>query len=205
VEKERFDYARVLIATSKFEIINCQESILIDGVLVTVKIVEEWGFNIGDDACLYEDEEGSDVEQPHQENIQLEQDVDATADLLVNELVQDLVESEGNNKIIDEIAVPAGSNSDTTKQIHCPLQYTSVSNEDVPSAAAAPLSGPSLPVVADSNAVPLVVQINDCTDQNVGLFSKEGAGNQRMQRRAGSCPPRADRSLVSDPYGVWNG
>jgi hypothetical protein len=132
VEKERFDYARVLIATSKFEIINCQESILIDGVLVTVKIVEEWGFNIGDDACLYEDEEGSDVEQPHQENIQLEQDVDATADLLVNELVQDLVESEGNNKIIDEIAVPAGSNSDTTKQIHCPLQYTSVSNEDVP-------------------------------------------------------------------------
>jgi hypothetical protein len=63
VERERFDYAKVLVATFMFEIINCQESILIDGVLVTVKIVEEWGFNIGDDACLYEDGESSDVEQ----------------------------------------------------------------------------------------------------------------------------------------------
>jgi hypothetical protein len=63
VERERFDYAKVLVATFMFEIINCQESILIDGVLVTVKIVEERGFNIGDDACLYEDGESSDVEQ----------------------------------------------------------------------------------------------------------------------------------------------
>jgi hypothetical protein len=52
LERERFDYARVLIATPMLEIINCQESIIIDGVLVTVKIVEEWGFNIGDDACF---------------------------------------------------------------------------------------------------------------------------------------------------------
>lgn len=39
VEKERFDYARVLIATSNIEIINCFETILINGELMTVKIV----------------------------------------------------------------------------------------------------------------------------------------------------------------------
>jgi hypothetical protein len=58
VEKERFDYARILVATTSFEIINCFEKLSIDGVIVTVKIVEEWGFNIGDDACLY-DEDGN--------------------------------------------------------------------------------------------------------------------------------------------------
>jgi len=36
VDKERFDYARVLIATSSLEIINCTEELLIDGELVKV-------------------------------------------------------------------------------------------------------------------------------------------------------------------------
>jgi len=31
VEKERFDYARILVATSSVEIINCSEKLLIDG------------------------------------------------------------------------------------------------------------------------------------------------------------------------------
>ena len=57
MEKERFDYARVLVATTSYEIFNCSEEVLIDGELVTVKIIEEWGFNIGDDACHYEEED----------------------------------------------------------------------------------------------------------------------------------------------------
>jgi hypothetical protein len=41
VERDRFDYARILIATSNLEIINSSESVLVDGVMVTIKIVEE--------------------------------------------------------------------------------------------------------------------------------------------------------------------
>lgn len=59
VDRDRFDYARVLIAAPSLDIVNCNESIFIDGEMVEVKIVEEWGFCIGDDACLYE-ESGND-------------------------------------------------------------------------------------------------------------------------------------------------
>jgi len=56
---ERFDFARVLIATTSIEAINCSETLMIYGDLVTMKIVEEWGFNFGDDACLYDEDEDS--------------------------------------------------------------------------------------------------------------------------------------------------
>jgi len=39
VEKERFDYARVLVATTSYEILNCSEEVLIDGEVIMVKIV----------------------------------------------------------------------------------------------------------------------------------------------------------------------
>jgi len=114
MEKERFDYARILIATSRFEIINCLESILIDGELVTMKIVEDWGFNIGDDACLFEEGDGSVDEQAHHEDVRLEQDMDANVELLVDKILHDLVESEGNNNIIDDKVKQAGTQGSKT-------------------------------------------------------------------------------------------
>jgi hypothetical protein len=44
---------------SSLEIISLVENFLVEGVLVDVKIVEEWGFNIGEDACLFEEENGN--------------------------------------------------------------------------------------------------------------------------------------------------
>ena len=41
LDREIFDYARVLIATSSLEIINLVKKLLIDGELVEVKIIEE--------------------------------------------------------------------------------------------------------------------------------------------------------------------
>jgi len=58
LNRERFDYARVLVATSSLDIVNVTDSILIDCVEVHIKMCEEWGFNLGDDACLYDVEEG---------------------------------------------------------------------------------------------------------------------------------------------------
>jgi len=55
LERERFDYARVLVSTPSLDIISVVDKLLIDGVLMEVKIVEEWGFSIGEDACLFEE------------------------------------------------------------------------------------------------------------------------------------------------------
>ncbi|MCI21323.1 sulfate transporter, partial [Trifolium medium] len=43
VNKDRLDFTQVLIATPDLDIINRIEMVLVDGVLVEIKIVEEWG------------------------------------------------------------------------------------------------------------------------------------------------------------------
>jgi hypothetical protein len=45
------------LATSSLEVINFTERILIDGVLVELKIIVEWGFTLGEDACLLEEDD----------------------------------------------------------------------------------------------------------------------------------------------------
>jgi len=37
-------------------VVNVTEQILIDGTLTEIKLVEEWGFNMGEDACLFEED-----------------------------------------------------------------------------------------------------------------------------------------------------
>ena len=48
----RFDYARVLISTSSVEILNTGSKVMVDGEIFYFKIIEEWEFAIGNDACL---------------------------------------------------------------------------------------------------------------------------------------------------------
>jgi len=52
LEKERLDFARVLIATSSLEVINTKATIVVDGVVLVFKIIEEWDYELGEDACL---------------------------------------------------------------------------------------------------------------------------------------------------------
>jgi len=59
LNRERFDYARILISTSFLDVVNVTEQILVDGVTVEIKILEEWGFNTGEDVCLFEDDDKS--------------------------------------------------------------------------------------------------------------------------------------------------
>lgn len=65
VDKVRFDYARVLISTPSLEIINFEAKVLVDGELLGFTIVEEWGFALGEDACLGDYAE-SDIENDNQ-------------------------------------------------------------------------------------------------------------------------------------------
>jgi len=53
LERGRFDYACVLISTSSLDIVSAGVHVMIDGKLVDIKIIEEWGFNIGENACLF--------------------------------------------------------------------------------------------------------------------------------------------------------
>ncbi|MCI17573.1 sulfate transporter, partial [Trifolium medium] len=44
IEKVRLDYARVMIATDAMEVIKGAKKLLVDGAMVEVKIMEEWGY-----------------------------------------------------------------------------------------------------------------------------------------------------------------
>jgi len=48
--KERFDYTRILFATSSLEIVKSVEKIMVDGVVIKINIVRECEFSLVEDA-----------------------------------------------------------------------------------------------------------------------------------------------------------
>ncbi|MCI96479.1 DUF4283 domain protein, partial [Trifolium medium] len=48
------------------EVVNRAERLLVDGVMVEIRIMEEWGYALGEDVCLFEDE--SEEEASHYDN-----------------------------------------------------------------------------------------------------------------------------------------
>lgn len=57
MDRDRFDYARILLSTFSLDIIKTEAQIMVDGVLFNLHIIEEWGFSMGEDACLFDEEE----------------------------------------------------------------------------------------------------------------------------------------------------
>jgi len=54
-DKGRVDYARILISTTPLEVLNTTSEILIDDCKFVIKLVEEWGCNLGEDSFLMEE------------------------------------------------------------------------------------------------------------------------------------------------------
>lgn len=55
LDRGRIDYARVLITTTSLEVLNFTTDVLVDGSMFPIKLVEEWGWNLGEDAFLTEE------------------------------------------------------------------------------------------------------------------------------------------------------
>jgi hypothetical protein len=96
-EKDRLDFARVLIATSDLSIVNRVERVLVDGTQVDIKIVEEWGYALGEDTCLFEGEDGSETSRDDEDAAQDEPEIGRNVDLLVEKCVGVEEDEEGDN------------------------------------------------------------------------------------------------------------
>jgi len=68
VDKARLDFVRILILTPNIEIKNMSSEFLIDGSKYVIKLVEEWGCNLGEDAFMMEIEADSRPEALSQPN-----------------------------------------------------------------------------------------------------------------------------------------
>jgi hypothetical protein len=69
MDKGRLDFARILIVTPELEIVNRLSDFVIDGRQYSIKIVEEWGYNIGEDAFMSKGEVDSTPEEGNQIHI----------------------------------------------------------------------------------------------------------------------------------------
>jgi hypothetical protein len=92
--RKLFDFARVLIATSFLDFVNLVDKILVDGVLVEVKIIEEWRFNLGEDAFLFEEKDGSKSSCSDHADVQGDPEAGNHVDILVDKIVEELAEEE---------------------------------------------------------------------------------------------------------------
>ncbi|GAU39374.1 hypothetical protein TSUD_370320 [Trifolium subterraneum] len=58
-DRDMLNFPRVLIATPDLEIVNIIENVLVHETLVEIKIIEECGYALEEDTCLFEDESDS--------------------------------------------------------------------------------------------------------------------------------------------------
>jgi hypothetical protein len=98
-EKDRLDFARVLIATPDLTIVSKVERVLVDGVQVDIKIVEEWGYAMGEDTCLFEEESGSEPSQDDEGVGFAEPEASKNVDLLVEKFVDEDEDEEGDEDL----------------------------------------------------------------------------------------------------------
>ncbi|PNY17795.1 hypothetical protein L195_g014547 [Trifolium pratense] len=93
-DKNRLDFARVLIATPELDIIKRSVTVLVDGLQVEIKIVEEWSYAMGEDSCLFEEESESEVSQADCGEGQVDPEVNRNVDMFINQFKEGMEEED---------------------------------------------------------------------------------------------------------------
>ncbi|PNX98197.1 putative sulfate transporter [Trifolium pratense] len=179
-DKVRMDFARVLIATPDLDTIKRIETVLVDGVQVEVKIVEEWGYDLGEDACLLEEESESDSQ--HSENGEGLADPEAcdNFDVLVERF------SEGLEKDVCDVFPNQDADVLLEKIEDNQVVEKVVEEED-------------LRVIDSTQKVEH--QKNNSSSKEVKV-SGSAVGILSRCKRTNSCPPKASRSIISGPWSL---
>ena len=184
LDRDRFDYARVLVSTSSLDIIKREASIVVDGVFLEFHIIEEWGCSLGEDACLVEDE----LSQVDDKS-ELPADIDSSfgggdEDELLHTLSADWKMENDAHHI--KPSSPA----------RAPVQVPSSS----PPAAAAPVPVEAPPLVSVAKSIP--VRVSDDVRQDDRWSRELLSDASKGVKRTSSCPPRRDRGTTSGPWSL---
>jgi len=192
----------VLVSKSSLEIISLVDRLLIAGILVEVKIVEEWGFSIGEDACLFKDNDDGNNEQPENEDIHVDPDGSNNVDTLVGNVEE--LEATELKEDLEQITL-VGPKNNSANVNASPLVLHKVAA--MPSAGPTGESGDQMDFGADvsSRCASPIVPTQGCVDEmpiQLVAHSNCDVPKPAVQRRkrVGSCPPRAGRSSVSVPW-----
>ena len=200
MDRDRFDYARILIASSSLEIVQRCESLLVDGEVVEVKIVEEWGFSIGEDACLFEEREGSRFTQSNQEETVEDVDHDIEANVFVDQIMEELrgEEDREDPKEREGNVMETGS-ANVDKVYSTPVEKLNDSVAEEDASFATSTECPSASVNGDNQRD--VSEGGGNHDAVQTSITSPLQGTQ-VSCRSSSCPHNATRSLASGPWSL---
>ncbi|KAK2362426.1 hypothetical protein QL285_087490 [Trifolium repens] len=209
--KDRLDFARVLIATQELAVIKRVEQLLVDGSLVEVQIIEEWGFDLGDDACLIEDEVESKASLAADDDCWGDLEASNNVDMLVDQLAHGVVDENRKAsqvqdaatqsvKIVEKMQAHESSQDEGARAhgLYKPVLEPLVKSLD---------SGASIDRVAGTEMSPFDPPIVSGPRKPVGksrplVFIPEAAKSAPgLRKRTTSCPP-GSRPALSGPWSL---
>ncbi|WJX25076.1 hypothetical protein P8452_14151 [Trifolium repens] len=207
-EKDRLDFARVLIATSDLSIVNRVERVLVDGTQVDIKIVEEWGYALGEDTCLFEEEDGSEPSQADEDAAQDEPEIGRNVDLLVEKCVGMEEEEEGDNvesqngdrNPYNNVSAVGDSEEKESwnEEVLSPVLSPVLARTDAHLTLSMENPGGSISSRTDVPS-PVPITQGSPSGQLSGGLDGIGARRRPLCSRATSCPPSEDRKALSGP------
>jgi len=182
LDRDQFDYARVLVSTSSLDIIKSEANILVDGVLFEFKIIEKWGFAVGEDACLF-DEEESQVD----DRSVMPEDLDngiggGDVDVLLNSLSEDWKKEHEVHHL-----TPSLVSSTVKVPPVSPIPATSAHAET-----------PFLVSATKSKSA----QVNESVGKADRQSRKSLFDYKKVVMRTSPCPPGRDRATSSGPWSL---
>ncbi|PNX99301.1 hypothetical protein L195_g022566, partial [Trifolium pratense] len=214
-DKDRLDYARVLIATTDLEFVNTVATVLVDGLQVEVKIVEERCYALGEDTCLLEDGSDSEMYQSDNDDGQEDPEVRRQIDIMVDKFAKGVEEAgdmgpEENFQLSNKRGVVEGRSEKEALVLPGLVREATLT----PSAKGAELSIRSTsraydlgysPISAgrqDSNSCCSPPMADACGCPSVGGGQGVSTPITNRSKRAQSCPPGVKNTTISGPWSL---
>jgi hypothetical protein len=204
-DKDILDFARVLIATPALDIVTKIERILVDGALVEIKIVEEWGYVMGEDTCLFAEEDESGSSQADEDVAKDVPEVGRNVDVLVDNLVNVEEDEEGvgvQRQSGDETPYNNASAAGDSKEQESWNDEVLSPALDQPEAqlelSVGNQGGSTFSRISASS--PMSASQGSLTCRLNGGVDGTGVRSRPRCSRATSCPPSEDREALSGPW-----
>ena len=214
VDKGCLDYARILVSTTSLELLNLNISLVVDDAICRFKVIEEGGFSLAEDACLFDDEASLDevtsgTDALH-DNVGDSGDVHELLNTLSDEWNQEVQHQKVASNHIEENE--AELNLFKNHKDNSGTEPTLISTSAVQKQKGLQNfeAGTSLldhvgPIIyTNANSTNIFVN-NEPTDAHGGLGNAQkflNEVNKKGVKRTTSCPPGRGRSLKTGPWSL---
>jgi hypothetical protein len=209
--KEKLDYPRVLRATPALEVIKRVETLLVDGTLVGIQIIEEWGYDLGDDPCLFEEDTVSRASLVANDEFHCDLEASNQVDMLVDQLAKGMGEEEcvGTHKENPIVSPAAEAQEKEECRPRGPINTVLDPVVDSPAIASESSSGSDVPVAETLEPLqglgsPDPAVSGKSVDLSKSFVPSKGVGRTSPcppgRKRTLSCPRGARASVMSGPW-----